>query len=170
MTRRKNAHYHVPGLVVRFGYVLDVQLERSQNRIMLTEWAGWHMVVTEGAFEASPGRARLYLLEGQLGAYLDETGLERAVETFDRWHHREPSSVRELDVPSEIGWYQGRARRIGYRSDKWSTEGAFVDYDHDFGEGGRPLPKVFTDRFELGDSTAALIVGGDMCITEEGID
>ena len=75
-----------------------------------------------------------------------------------------------LDVPDAIEWRQGRVLRIGYRSDKWSRRGAMHDYDHDFTEAGHRPPLIYTNTQSLGRARAALITGGDMAITEGGID
>lgn len=165
-----SAIYAIPGLTVHYGTVLDLQVEHRRKRELVTRWKGWCMLVGENAMRAAPGRARLYLVKGKL----EPTGKARtkasALETYERWHQRAADKIGELDVPDEITHKQGRVIRIGYRSDKWNRRGSMVDYDHSFLEDGHRAPWLYTDAASLSKSTAAVIVGGDMAITEGGID
>lgn len=96
---------------------------------------------------------------------------EHAADTYERWHQRAPRFVGEIDeLPDLIGVYIGRALRIGYRSDKWGSEGATHDYDHDFSERGHTPPEAWADSADLAQARAIVIVGGDMRVTPEGID
>lgn len=162
--------YAIPGLTVHYGTVLDLQVEHRRVRELVTRWKGWCMLVGENEMRAAPGRARLYLVRGKL----TDTGRSKtkaiAIETYERWHERAPDLIGELTVADEISHRQGRVIRIGYRSDKWNRRGATVDYDHSFLEDGHRAPYLYTDAPSLSKATAAVIVGGDMAITEEGID
>lgn len=91
--------------------------------------------------------------------------------TYEQWHERQAAEVIEVDdLPDLIGVYVGRATRIGYSSDKWNKRGKMVDYEHDFTEGRHTAPECWADTAELADARALVIVGGDMRITEDGID
>lgn len=163
----KSAHYHVPPVTVLLGAVLDVRVEAGTIRTFIDDWDGWLLLTDENAMESN--RPRLFLVASDLadGTQLEAVG--PAADTYERWHKREHDGVAEVDVSgNEIGYYQGRVQSIGYRSDKWSGKGTEHDYDHDFTE-GEP-PKLYTDRASIEDSRAAVIVGGDMRVTERGID
>ncbi len=97
---------------------------------------------------------------------------EEGAETYDRWHEREPHDerARVIELPDLIGVYVGRAMRIGYRSDKWHARGKTLDYDHDFTEGMHIAPECWADTPDLAHARALVIIGGDMCVTEDGID
>lgn len=162
----------VPATTVHFGTVLDLTLEQGEMRIRIDEWNGWHMLVSPNAFELAPGRARIFLVRGKLARKQDLQGdeLDSAQTAYERWHQRDAKLIGELNVPDAIEWQQGRVLRIGYRSDKWSRRGARHDYDHDFTERGHKPPLLYTSTRALERAAAAIIVGGDMAITEEGID
>lgn len=167
--RRNNRHYHIPARTVQLGTLLDLVIEKGQERLTIDEWDGWVMATTEGGLDASPGRARLYLFATDGGARGGEA-TERGADAFARWHERVTEGVMVHDVPEEVGWVQGRVRRLGYRSDKWGQRGEAHDYDHDFGDGGALPPLIYTDSEFLDDARAAVLIGGDMAITEAGID
>lgn len=160
-----------PRVLVHYGTVLDLTIEQGHERVRLDEWHGWHMLVPQNAMDVAPGRARIYLVRGKLE---DRTELEgehdQAQETYARWHQRGADFVGMLDVPDALEWHQGRVLRIGYRSDKWGRRGTEHDYDHDFTEDGHRPPLIYTSSRQLARSRAALIRGGDMAITEGGID
>jgi hypothetical protein len=162
----------IPATTVRIGSVLDLTFERGQERIRVDEWHGWHVLIPENAFDVAPGRARIFLVRGQLRGkeQLQGDELDRAQTAYERWNQRDAMLVGELDVPDEINHRQGRALRIGYRSDKWSRRGTTHDYDHDFTERGHRPPLLYTNTPNLARARAALLVGGDMSITEGGID
>lgn len=163
--------YAIPGLTVHYGTVLDLQIEHRRVRELVTRWKGWAMLVGEHAMRSAPGRARLYLVRGKLAQQKrDAAPKAAALETYARWHGRGAAFVGELKVPDELAHKHGRVIRIGYRSDKWHRRGTMIDYDHSFLEDGHRAPWLYTDAPTLERSTAAVIVGGDMAITEEGID
>lgn len=162
--------YAIPGLTVHYGTVLDLQLEHRRVRELVTRWKGWAMLVGDRAMRSAPGRARLYLVRGKLEQTARSKAKASALDTYERWHKRAATYVGELEVADEIGHKQGRVIRLGYRSDKWNRKGSMVDYDHSFLEDGHRAPWLYTDAATLAKSTAAVIVGGDMAITEEGID
>lgn len=165
--RRRNAHYHVPPVTVQLGTVLDVRFEFRGQRITVDEWDGWQLLTDEGAMDSA--RPRLWLLPGKLEADAERDAIGPAPRTYERWHRRGFDFVSDLEVSdSPIGFRQGRVVGIGYRSDKWGRRGETHDYDHDFTEGDPPL--LYTDRADIADATAAVIVGGDMRVTERGID
>lgn len=162
----------VPPVTVQFGTVLDLTLEQGDMRVRIDEWRGWHVLVPPNAFESAPGRARLFLVRGKLERKENLQGdeLDAAQTAYERWHQRDAKLVGDLEVPGSLDHQQGRVLRIGYRSDKWSRRGKGHDYDHDFTERGHRPPLLYTNARTLERSRAALIVGGDMAITEGGID
>jgi len=160
------ASYRVPPVTVQLGTVLDLRIERGQTRTFIDDWAGWLLLTDERGMDST--RPRLWLLPptrtgGEPGAEGTAAG-----DTYDRWHKRPPATVEELHAPDEIGHLQGRVLAIGYRSDKWGRRGEVHDYDHDFTDG--KAPKLYTSHASLETSVGAVIVGGDMRITERGID
>lgn len=154
---------------VALGTVLDLSIApSSRERVFVAEWRGWWLLTTPDAMERAPGYARLFLASGRAertGEAPDGAGAE----TYAAWHERDPDRVLELDVPSQLPHLQGRLLRLGYRSDKWGRRGEFEDYEHDFSERAGAPPLIYTDRADIEDSSAALVVGGDMVITERGI-
>lgn len=165
--------HSVPGLTVHYGSVLDLTIATRDLRILIDEWQGWQMLVSERAMLAAPGRAKLYLVRGAIRSKVALEGdeLDQAQEQYERWHLRNAQSVGEIvDIPGVIGYRQGRVMRIGYRSDKWTRRGRHRDYDHDFTEDGHRPPWLYTNTRAIERARAAVIVGGDMSITEGGID
>jgi hypothetical protein len=163
----------IPGLTVHYGTVLDVLFATGDMRISVTEWRGWHMLVSERAMTTAPGRVKLYLVKGTIKERTRLTGdeLDRAQEQYERWHRRDAKELGQIvSIPEAIAWRQGRVLRIGYRSDKWSPRGKMNDYDHDFTEGGARPPWLYTSSQAIEKARAAVIVGGTMAITEGGID
>jgi len=154
---------------VALGTVLDLSIAPSaRERIFVTEWRGWWLLTTPDAMDRAPGYARLFLAAGR-AERTDEAPNGAAAETFTAWHARDADRVVELEVPSRLPHVQGRLLRLGYRSDKWARRGQWDDYEHDFSERGGAPPLLYTDRADIEDSSAALVVGGDMVITERGI-
>lgn len=162
----------VPSRTITLGTLLDLTIEQGDQRVRIDEWHGWHVLVPENAFDVAPGRARLYLVRGKLADKENLQGdeFDRAQTAYERWHQRDAKLVGTLDIPDAIDWRQGRVLRLGYRSDKWSRRGKHHDYDHDFTERGHRPPLIYTSARSLGRSRGALITGGDMSITEGGID
>ena len=163
----------IPAVTVRYGMVLDLMVADGPQRITVTEWRGWHMLVSPRAMESAPGLARLYLVRGSIAKRKALRGDEhdQAQEQYERWHQRDAQWLGEIDkLPASVKFKHGRVLRIGYRSDKWSRRGAMTDYDHDFTEDGHRPPLLYTNTRTLGAARAAVIVGGDMAITEGGID
>lgn len=162
--------YRIPRRIVQLGEVLDVQLEPTPSeRLTLTEWRGWLVAIPEHGFELPPGAAKLFLFKPN-PVETAETMKPAAARAYQRWHKRLPvDALAGYEVPNHVRQYQGRAVRIGYRSDKWGKRGKAHDYDHDFREHGARPPKLYTDAADLERSTAAVLVGGDMHITEGGI-
>lgn len=175
-TREKNPpHAHVPEQTVQLGHALDLSTQfRDARTLWDFEVKDWHMLTDANAMDLEPGRAALYLVRGKLdergraAAFLDSA--QSGAETYERWHEREAKQVGELDVPDLVGVYVGRAMRIGYRSDKWNKRGDTIDYDHDFTEGHHIAPECWADNADLAHARALVIVGGDMRVTEDGID
>ena len=171
MPRKKNCHYHVPDVTVSLGQVLDLTVEHDGFRTTIDEFDGWQMLADENGFEHQPGHAKLFLIEGDLKRMQPvPEEMEQAAETYEEWNKREPEKMGELDTPDDIGYYQGRVIQLGYVSDKWNERGEEEPYDHLFTELGALPPKLYTDRPEIADSKAAIIVGGDFQITQRGID
>jgi hypothetical protein len=166
------ATHAIPALTVQYGTVLDLLFAIRNQRITVTEWRGWHMLVSSRAMEAAPGRAKLFLVRGTFRKKKILRGDEHdlAQEQYERWHQRDALAIGELSgLPDSIGHRQGRVLRIGYRSDKWGRRGETNDYDHDFLEDGQP-PLLYTNTASIEAARAAVIVGGSMAITEGGID
>jgi hypothetical protein len=129
------------------------------------------LLAAENGIDQPPGYAKLYLLHGpmkQTGEQADPA--DYGSETYSRWHSRQPEKIAEMKTPDDIGYYQGRVLRIGYRSDKYNSPGQTAEYDHLFIDGGGTAPKIYTDGPDLEKSTTAIIVGGDFTITERGIE
>jgi hypothetical protein len=166
--------YRIPPVAVQLGTVLDLDVTTEHGtRLFIKEWRHWLMLTSSAGMDASPGRARLYLVKvTPRRVALDVNAVsERAAETFGRWHERDAANAFELDgLPDSIAYYQGRVLRIGYRSDKWHERGAKVDYDHDCQERGARPPRLYTSAASVGRSRAAVLVGGSMHITERGIE
>lgn len=160
------SEHRIPARTVRLGTVLELVTRAGQRVTTWDEARGWHVLATERAFEASPGRARLFLVPGKLGANGPSTDAGRVA--FERWHKREPNAVAMLtELPERIGAPVGRALRLDYTSDKWRRRGSRDEYTHDFCErGGRP-PRVYTDNPQA--PRAFVLVGGSMSVSEAGI-
>ncbi len=163
-------HYHVPAVTVQLGTVLDLRVQRDgDTRLFVDEWEGWLLLTDENAMDSE--RPKLYLVPGEVSEDDSREAVGPAAETYERWHKRGYEYVDDVDVTdSEIGYYQGRVLVIGYQSDKWGVRGETHDYDHDFAERDGHPPKLYTDRADIEDSTAAILVGGDMRVTPRGID
>lgn len=164
------AHYHVPKVTVCLGTVLDLRVRQdASTRLTIGDWRDWLMLTDENAMDSE--RPRLYLVPGTLSADDSREAVGPAAETYERWHKRGYEFVDDVEISeSDIGYLQGRVLVIGYRSDKWEGSGAFNDYDHDFGEDDATPPLLYTNRADVDNATAAVIVGGDMRITPRGIE
>lgn len=164
------ARYRIPGRTVELGSLLDLHVELdASHRVRVDEWAGWLVTIPEHGFELLPGRAKIFLFAPKPAPVRDAGNLSAAERAYKRWHKRGAEELAVHTVPDHVGHYCGRVLRIGYRSDKWGPRGKTIDYDHDFTENGARAPKLYTSSSERNGSTAALIVGGDMTITERGI-
>ena len=164
------AVYRIPPRTVKLGTVLDLQIEVNVNtRVRIDEWAGWLLVCPENGFELAPGRSKLYLFAPLPdGEASERVNYDAATRAYERWHKRDAARVDVHKVPDRFTCLQGRVLRIGYRSDKWGARGKSHDYDHDFCEGDALPPLLYTNKRGL-NSDGAVIVGGDMTITERGI-
>lgn len=167
-----SAAHRIPLRVVQLGTVLDCVIERAVDGewqlLTITEWKGWVMASNEAALGAAPGRARLLLLSPK--KKVEPPVVPRGSRLYERWHTRGPEKVIGLDVPDKLSQLQGRCLRIGYRSDKWKGRGEHVDYEHDFAERGRLAPLLYTDTADIERARAAVLIGGDMRVTERGLD
>ena len=163
----------IPSITVHYGKVLDLMFEFGDQRVFVSQWRGWHMLVAERALDTAPGRVKLYLVKGSLGRrkLLQGDEHDRAQDQYERWHQRDALQVGQIaNIPDAIDYRQGRVLRLGYRSDKWSRRGHMTDYDHDFTERGGMPPWLYTDTRNIERAHAAVIVGGSMAVTEGGID
>lgn len=162
----------IPPLVVSLGQVLDLELATGDGRVFVDDWSGWHLLTNPSAFDNAPGRARLFLVPGELEDLdADELAELEGAEAYERWHERDAERLGELEIPDGPARYrQGRLIRMGYRSDKWNRRGEPVDYTHDFDAHGAHPPWLYTDAAELEASRFAVVVGGSMTVTERGID
>lgn len=162
--------YRIPATTVQFGTVLDLQVEpNASTRIRVDDWAGWLLCAGENGFELAPGRCKLFLFPAAPRDGAPGTDYRAATTGYERWHKRPAARVDIHDVPAHLGCCQGRVLRIGYRSDKWGRRGAYHDYDHDFCESDGMPPLLYTDTASLAGASAAVLVGGDMVIREDGI-
>lgn len=161
----------VAPVTIHLGTVLDAELEHGDQRIEITEWAGYHILADHDAFTRRAPHARLYLVRGHLErprSEPNEKRVARGLRDYERWHKREPKRIAELDW-KPANYPQGRMVTIGYRSDKWGPRGRRHDYTHSFLEdGGRP-PLVYTNTRTLASASTIVVVGGSMRITERGI-
>jgi hypothetical protein len=165
-----HVQYSIPARTVKFGLVLDLLVQPdATTRVRIDEWRGWLMCVGENGFELSPGRAKLFLFRRGNDEVPAARDYERGARAYERWHKRVAVRVDQYDVPDELCYKQGRVLRIGYSSDKWTARGRRRAYEHDFcEEGGRP-PMLYTDKASIARCRGAVLVGGDMVISEEGI-
>jgi hypothetical protein len=166
MTKRP---HRAPRTTVLLGTVLDLQVEHDDMRTTVTHWKGWALLADADSMERAAGRARLFLVPFKVDGPRERQS-DDAEDTYWRWHKRNPRKVLQLDVPDTFGALQGRVLRIGYRSDKWTRRGNARDYDHDFREGGALAPLIYTNARTLQGARGACITGGDMRVTERGID
>lgn len=161
--------HRIPARVVQLGTVLDCVVMHRGQLLTITEWKGWLLVATEGCFDVAPGRARVFMLpvrDKQRGDVLAESHPD-----YEAWHKRQSrEQLFTVEVPDSIEIKYGRCVRIGYRSDKWNRRGRTIDYEHDFAEGGRLAPLLFCDAPHVRNASAAVITGGDMRVTEAGLD
>lgn len=169
--RDNNPIYRVPAVTVLLGSVLDLDVARYQYRLRVDAFDGWTMLAAENAIDQRPGYAKLYLVKGDMEPTEEPPeDYDYGSETYSAWYQRDPEKIGDLSVANDIGYYQGRVLRIGYRSDKYHKPGEEVDYDHLFIESGGTAPKIYTDRPRMEDSKTAVIVGGDFKISERGIE
>lgn len=162
------SRHRIPARVVQLGSVLDCVVMHGGRLLTITEWKGWLLVASEGCFDVAPGRARLFLLPARDKEQLDAP--DESHPDYDRWHKRDSRTLYTVEVPDSVEVKYGRCVRIGYRSDKWHRRGRTVDYEHDFAEGGRRAPLLFCDAAHVRNASAAVITGGDMRVTEAGLD
>lgn len=162
--------YRYPPTSVRLGFVLDLTIEPNPDaRVRIDDWDGWLMCCGENGFELPPGRAKLYLFAPAPDDSAKRRDYSAATRAYELWHKREAERVDVHEVPDRVKCCQGRVLRIGYRSDKWGRRGKAYDYDHDFCERDGLPPLLYTDVADIGKARGAVIVGGDMTITQEGI-
>lgn len=165
------AVYRVPPQTVRLGHVLDLHVEvNADTRVRIDEWHTWLMCCGENGFDLQPGRAKLFLFAPMRDdSDASERDRSAATRAYERWHKREAKRVDVYDVPDTFRHCQGRVLRIGYQSDKWGQRGKGHDYDHDFCERDGLPPLLYTDVRDISKARGAVLVGGDMVITEGGI-
>ncbi len=160
----------VPRVTVRLGTVLDLVTERGHTRTFWeSDVRGWHLLTVSGAEHMGPGRARVFLVAGDIEGWSDED-TERAERTYARWHRRDDGElVGELEIPDEFEDEPiGRAVQLDYASDKYGPRGKVQEYTHDFFEdGGRP-PLIYAN--DRSHPRAFVLVGGSMRVSERGIE
>lgn len=168
--------FTLPREVAQLGTVLDLTTERGDLRTFWdTELQGWLLLCDAAAVDAQPGRARIYLVRGELSpAPKRSKPSDAAAHTAETWNDREPEVIGTLDHAASASKWIGIATRIGYRSDKWSERGATADYEHDFSEllkplPGDPWPDVWSDAEDLAAASIVVITGGLFRVTERGI-
>lgn len=168
--------FKLPREAAQLGTVLDLTTERGDLRTFWdTELQGWLLLCSPEAIEAPPGRARLYLVRGELSpAPARSKPSEGAAATAEAWTDREAEVIGTIEHANAATTWIGIATKIGYRSDKWNARGVVKDYDHDFAElleplHGEPWPDVFSDAENLAAASIVVITGGLFRITERGI-
>jgi hypothetical protein len=174
-TRDKNPgiHMHVPPEVWKLGTVLDLTVLFHNVRTVWSELDGWQLLSDPDAFDRGPGEAELYLVRAPLQdvppdfAPLSAPQRRAARKAYERWNEREPDYLNTIEIPPIATIYVGRATAIGYHSTKWDEA---VDYNHDFAERRRIPPDAWSDNVDLAQANVVVLTGGDMRITEEGID
>ena len=90
--------HSIPGLTVLYGTVLDLTFATGSQRVMVDDWHGWQMLVSERAMSSAPGRAKLYLVRGAITRRKPLRGDEhdQAQEQYERWHQRDAQSIGEI--------------------------------------------------------------------------
>jgi hypothetical protein len=168
--------FKLPREVAQLGTVLDLTTERGDLRTFWNvEVNGWLLLCTPDAIDAAPGRARLYLVRGELSpAPARSKPSDAAAATAESWNERDAEVVGTIEHANAATTWIGIATQIGYRSDKWSERGTTADYDHDFAElltpmHGEPWPDVFSDAEDLAAASIVVIMGGLFRVTERGI-
>ena len=159
--------HRIPNTTVRLGRALELVTAQGDSVTQWDEVDGWQMLTTPDAEDLQPGRARLYLVPGELQAQQQVNPETHGGDTYRAWHDRDAELIGELDAPDAFGADLGRALRVDYASDKWRNPGEEVEYTHDFTE-GKP-PRVYADFDGRGQPRGFVLVGGDMAITPEGI-
>lgn len=160
----------VPKELVFLGWVLDATLEREGKIIKVNDdWYGWFMATVPGAEHMPEGRARIYLLSSDSYFAKNKPVTEKAADTFREWTTNEPQEVFQTEAPDDFGHVQGRMVRLGYKSDKWEKRGQYHDYEHNFTEDDGVAPIVRTDTADIRESKGAVMQGGTMRVTAQGI-
>lgn len=166
----------LPREVAQLGTVLDLTTERGDLRTCWdTELQGWLLLCSPDAIDARPGRARLYLVRGELSPAPERSKPGKgAAATAEAWNERESEVVGTIEHANAATTWIGIATTIGYRSDKWNARGVVKDYEHDFAElieplHGEPWPDVYSDAPDLAAASIVVITGGLFRITERGI-
>lgn len=161
--------YRIPPVTVHLGEALDLVTQGNGKRTR-HDLTGWQVLTDADATERSDGRARLYLVKGELSDKVpNNIDRNSAVRTWQIWNRKpRPDLVGGIyDLPEKIGQHIGRAVSIGYRSDKYGKTGKSIDYDHDFREGAKP-PLVYADNAT--DPRALVVTGGSIRVTGRGIE
>lgn len=90
-----------------------------------------------------------------------QTDLKTAIETYKKFHAREPKKVNKINIPETSELVQlGELTAIGYKSTKWTGKSA--EYMHEF---QRNKPILATDK-----NGEYLYVIGRVRITDRGIE
>jgi hypothetical protein len=117
----------------------------------------------------SPATSSLLVFDGwKLGRPAAVRTSTKATKLYQRWTQGRPAEhERDLEVdklPGERWASLGRAKTIGYRSDKFHERGVMTDYEHTFGRS----VTLFCRR----DETRAVLAwrGGNLRVTARGIE
>lgn len=175
--RKRNAPWQLklPGKTFEMGKALDLFVEPDDSnegdRVWRFEDEEWIVLSVPGAFAMRAGHAPIYVVKVELAPEAVAPTNAVAVSDYEKWHKRAPDQLLEVDgVPARATHYCGIGISIGYRSDKWNERHDLIDYDHDFFEGRHVPPLVYADCAEPRDVRLFAIFGGDMRVTERGID
>ncbi len=160
--------HRLPNKTVKLGNAIELVTIDGDNVTRWNEVKGWNMLTTPEAFEHGPGRARLFLVPGELDNPRPPRDAEKGTQAYDRWHKRTSDVVGYLDGPDGASELVGRATRLDYASDKWRNRGQPVEYTHAFDEDQAFPPLVYVDN--PSDPSLFILTGGDMRVTEAGID
>ena len=115
----------LPKALVVLGIALDLQLEEGELRKRIA-WRRRHVLC------ADESKDTLYILPElrKRAGDVDEGDLSKLRNVYRLWSGFESKRAQRGTVKLGEARLRGRARAIGYRSDKWT--GKQTDYQHDF--------------------------------------
>ena len=115
----------MPSVLVILGTALDLQVEDGSARKRIA-WGRRHVV----AADAKKRTLWIFPAPKKKAADVDESVLAPLRSVYRLWSGFESKNTQRTTVKLGDPVRRGRARAIGYRSDKWT--GQTTDYQHDF--------------------------------------